>query len=81
ASIPVSTASAATIVNAATTTTVTNPKDKGKGILIEPVKRKDQMRLDEDAALKLPAEFDEQERLVREKAEKVEEVNIALIET
>ncbi|GJV97561.1 hypothetical protein Tco_1549138 [Tanacetum coccineum] len=95
ASIPVSTASAATIVNVATTTTVTKPKvkgvviqelgestttissqqsqDKGKGILIEPVKRKDQMRLDEEAALKLQAEFDEQERLAREKAKKVEE--------
>ncbi|GKG09344.1 hypothetical protein Tco_0338090, partial [Tanacetum coccineum] len=78
ASIPVS---AATIVNAATTTTVTNPKDKGKGILIEPMKhmkKKDLIRLDEEASLKLQAEFDEEERLAREKAEKEKEANIVL---
>ncbi|GKE44429.1 hypothetical protein Tco_1471713 [Tanacetum coccineum] len=47
--------------------------DKGKGILIEPVKpmkKKDLIRLDEEAALKLQAEFNEEERLAREKAEK-----------
>ncbi|GKB77885.1 hypothetical protein Tco_0944780 [Tanacetum coccineum] len=47
--------------------------DKGKGILIEPVKtmkKKDQIRHDEETALKLQAEFDEEERLAREKAEK-----------
>ncbi|GJV13341.1 hypothetical protein Tco_1354882 [Tanacetum coccineum] len=59
-------------------------QDKGKGILIEPVKpmkRKDQIRLDEETALKLQAEFDEEElRLAREKAEK-EEANISLIDT
>ncbi|GJR54134.1 hypothetical protein Tco_1404655 [Tanacetum coccineum] len=47
--------------------------DKGKGILIEPVKpmkKKDLIRLDEEAALKLQAEFDEEERLAREKAKK-----------
>ncbi|GKE60204.1 hypothetical protein Tco_1510571, partial [Tanacetum coccineum] len=52
--------------------------DKGKGILIEPVKpmkKKDLIRLDEEAALKLQAEFDEQERLAREKAEKEKEAN------
>nr|GEY40895.1 hypothetical protein [Tanacetum cinerariifolium] len=90
----VSTASAAT-VSAATTTTaiITTVGDitlaqaleeiKSKGILIEPMKpmkRKDQIKLDEEAALKLQAAFDE-ERLSREKAEKVEEANIALIET
>nr|GEY15451.1 putative reverse transcriptase, RNA-dependent DNA polymerase [Tanacetum cinerariifolium] len=54
--------------------------DKGKRILIEPViehvkpmKRKDQIRLDEEAAIKLQAEFDEEERLAREKAEKLVE--------
>ncbi|GJW64829.1 hypothetical protein Tco_0116713 [Tanacetum coccineum] len=36
--------------------------------------------LDEEVALKLQAEFDEEERLVREKAEKEKEANIALIE-
>ncbi|GJZ49433.1 hypothetical protein Tco_0603623 [Tanacetum coccineum] len=48
-------------------------QDKGKGILIEPVKpmkKKDLIRLDEEAALKLQAEFDEEERLAREKAKK-----------
>nr|GEY03345.1 hypothetical protein [Tanacetum cinerariifolium] len=47
--------------------------DKGKGIMIEhvkPMKRKDQIRLDEEAALKLQAAFDEEERLAKEKAEK-----------
>nr|GEU37061.1 copia protein [Tanacetum cinerariifolium] len=49
----------------------------------EPVKpkKKDQIRLDEEATLKLQAEFDEEERLAREKAEKEQEDNIALIET
>ncbi|GJR59003.1 retrovirus-related pol polyprotein from transposon TNT 1-94 [Tanacetum coccineum] len=54
-------------------------RDKGKGILIEPVKpmnKKDLIRLDEETALNLQVEFDEEERLVREKAEKEEEANI-----
>nr|GEW45626.1 hypothetical protein [Tanacetum cinerariifolium] len=56
------------------TTTTTIPKqkslDKGKGIMVEePVKhkKKDQIRLDEGAALKLQAEFDEEQRLARER--------------
>ncbi|GKE50898.1 hypothetical protein Tco_1486054, partial [Tanacetum coccineum] len=59
-------------------------QDKGKGILIEPVKpmkKKDLIRLDEEVSLKLQAEFDEEERLTREKAEKEKEANITLIET
>ncbi|GJX22195.1 hypothetical protein Tco_0226640 [Tanacetum coccineum] len=59
-------------------------QDKGKGILIEhvkPMNKKDLIRLDEETALNLQAEFDEEERLAREKAEKEEEANIALIET
>ncbi|GKA50982.1 hypothetical protein Tco_0744178, partial [Tanacetum coccineum] len=56
-------------------------QDKGKGILIEPVKKKDQILLDEETALNLQAEFDEEERLAREKAKKEQEANIALIET
>nr|GEV35935.1 hypothetical protein [Tanacetum cinerariifolium] len=59
------------------------PKDNGKGIMIEePVKpkKKDQIRLDEEAAKKLQAEFDEEERLAREKSNKEERANIALIE-
>ncbi|GJT86551.1 hypothetical protein Tco_1068268 [Tanacetum coccineum] len=59
-------------------------QDKGKGIMIEepvkPMKKKDLIRLDEEVALKLQAEFDEEERLAREKAEKEKEANIALIE-
>ncbi|GJW93586.1 putative ribonuclease H-like domain-containing protein [Tanacetum coccineum] len=58
-------------------------QDKGKCILVEePVKhlkKKDQIRLDEETALRLQAEFDEEERLAREKAKK-EEANIALTE-
>nr|GEW04456.1 retrovirus-related Pol polyprotein from transposon TNT 1-94 [Tanacetum cinerariifolium] len=43
-------------------------------------KKKDQIRLDEEAALKLQAEFNEKERLAREKANKEQErANIALI--
>ncbi|GJW26457.1 putative ribonuclease H-like domain-containing protein [Tanacetum coccineum] len=60
------------------------PKDKGKGIMIEepmkPMKKKDLIMLDEEVALKLQAEFDEEERLARKKAEKEKEANIALIE-
>nr|GEU66713.1 hypothetical protein [Tanacetum cinerariifolium] len=55
-----------------------------KGILTEPVKpkkREYQIMLDEEVILKLQAEFDEEERLAREKTEKEQEVNIALIET
>ncbi|GJT64838.1 uncharacterized mitochondrial protein-like protein [Tanacetum coccineum] len=62
----------------------TKPKDNGKGILIElekPMKKKDQIRRDEETALKLQAKFDEEERLAREKAKKEKEANIALIET
>ncbi|GKE87747.1 hypothetical protein Tco_1565222 [Tanacetum coccineum] len=60
------------------------PKDKGVVIQelepVKPMKKKDLIRLDEEAALKLQAEFDE-ERLAREKDEKEKEANIALIET
>nr|GEW00985.1 hypothetical protein [Tanacetum cinerariifolium] len=56
--------------------------EKGKGIMIEEhvkPKKKDQIRLNEEAAKKLQAEFDEKERLTREKAKKEERDNIALI--
>ncbi|GJT84734.1 hypothetical protein Tco_1066451 [Tanacetum coccineum] len=81
----VSTASAATTVSAATTTTATTvnditlAQDKGKGILIEPVKpikKIDQIRSDKETALMLQAEFDEEERLTREKAKKEKDANI-----
>ncbi|GKD35212.1 hypothetical protein Tco_1250721 [Tanacetum coccineum] len=69
-----------------TTTTISSQQsqDKGKGILIkpvEPMKKKDLIRLDEEVALKLQAEFYEEERLAREKAKKEQKANIALIET
>nr|GEU40010.1 putative ribonuclease H-like domain-containing protein [Tanacetum cinerariifolium] len=54
-------------------------KPKGKGIMIEePVKpkKKDQIRLVEEAAKKLQAKFDEEKRLAREKTEKKERVNL-----
>ncbi|GJU95323.1 hypothetical protein Tco_1320079 [Tanacetum coccineum] len=70
-----------------TTTTIISSQqsqDKGKGIMIEepvkPMKKKVQIMLDEEVALKLQAEFDEEERLAREKAEKEKEANIALAE-
>ncbi|GJS79259.1 hypothetical protein Tco_0729140 [Tanacetum coccineum] len=68
------------------TTTISSQQsqDKGKGILIEPVmpmKKKNQISLDEETALNLQAEFDKEERLAREKAKKEEEANIALVET
>ncbi|GJV16367.1 hypothetical protein Tco_1361690 [Tanacetum coccineum] len=74
---------APTKVSAATTTTATIPTPR-KGIVItelepEPVnpKKKDvQIMLDEEAAKKLQAEFNEEERLAREK----DEANVALTE-
>ncbi|GJW94515.1 hypothetical protein Tco_0174187, partial [Tanacetum coccineum] len=59
-------------------------QEKGKGILIESVKhmnKKNQIRLDKETAINLQAEFNEEERLAREKAKEEEEANIALIET
>nr|GEW15937.1 hypothetical protein [Tanacetum cinerariifolium] len=47
----------------------------------EEPKKNDQIRLDEEAALKLQVEFDEEERLARERAKKEQEANIALIVT
>ncbi|GJX30711.1 hypothetical protein Tco_0240566 [Tanacetum coccineum] len=73
-----------TTTKSTSTISLQQSQDKGKGILIEPVepiKKKDLIRLDEEVALKLQAEFDEEKRLAREKAEKVEEANISLIET
>ncbi|GJZ64538.1 hypothetical protein Tco_0620959 [Tanacetum coccineum] len=68
-----------------TTTTISSQHlhDKGKGIMIEehvkPMKKKVQIMLDEEATLKFQAEFDEEERLAREKAEKEKEAIIDLI--
>ncbi|GJS06463.1 ribonuclease H-like domain-containing protein [Tanacetum coccineum] len=55
------------------------PKDKGKEKMIEPkkpLKKKDQISFDEQEAIRLQAEFDEEERLAREK----DKANIALNE-
>ncbi|GJZ75311.1 hypothetical protein Tco_0639776 [Tanacetum coccineum] len=55
-------------------------KDKGKAKMIEPkkhLKKKDQIKFDEDEALRLQAKFDEEDRLAREKSHQVEEANIA----
>nr|GEU33177.1 hypothetical protein [Tanacetum cinerariifolium] len=69
-----------------TTTTIAKQQsqDKGKGIMIKEhvkPKKKDQIRLDEEASKRLQAEFDKKERISRKKAQKEKEVNIALIET
>ncbi|GJW48012.1 putative ribonuclease H-like domain-containing protein [Tanacetum coccineum] len=57
-------------------------QDKGKAKMIEPkpvkkLSKKDQLKLNEEVAQRLQAEFDEQERIEREKAE----ANISLKET
>ncbi|GJU95147.1 hypothetical protein Tco_1319903 [Tanacetum coccineum] len=57
-------------------------QDKGKAKMIKPepmkkLSKKDQLKLDEEVAQRLQAEFDEQERIEIEKAE----ANIALKET
>ncbi|GKC92216.1 hypothetical protein Tco_1157658, partial [Tanacetum coccineum] len=57
-----------------------NIKDKGKAKMIEPekpLKKKEQIRLDEELAFKLQAKEEEQARLARKKAKKVEEANIS----
>nr|GEU98354.1 hypothetical protein [Tanacetum cinerariifolium] len=67
-----------------TTFSLHQSHDKGKGIMVEePMKnkKKDQIKLDEEVALRLQAEFDEEERLAKEQAKKEEEANIALTET
>ncbi|GKF87589.1 hypothetical protein Tco_0258466, partial [Tanacetum coccineum] len=49
------------------------PKDKGKRIMVKPekpMKKKDQISFDEETGKRLQAEFDEEKRLAREKAEK-----------
>ncbi|GKB88074.1 uncharacterized mitochondrial protein-like protein [Tanacetum coccineum] len=61
-----------------TTTTIIPSKDKGKGIMVEEpskMKKKDQISFDEQEAIRLHAEFDEDARLAREK----DEANVALI--
>ncbi|GJU96833.1 hypothetical protein Tco_1321589 [Tanacetum coccineum] len=68
-SIPVSAASASTKVSAASALI----KDKDKGIMVEEpmktMKKKDLIRLNEETAKRLQAEFDEEERHARIKAD------------
>ncbi|GKA34997.1 hypothetical protein Tco_0721426 [Tanacetum coccineum] len=57
-------------------------QDKGKAKMVEleiSLKKKDQIRLDEELALKLQAKEEEEARLAREKAQQIEEANVALI--
>ncbi|GKA84348.1 hypothetical protein Tco_0805943 [Tanacetum coccineum] len=72
-----------TLTTTTTTTTITAVKvqDKGKGKMVEPelvkkMSKKYLLRLDEELTFKLQAE-EEEERLAREKAQQVEEANIA----
>nr|GEV41202.1 ribonuclease H-like domain-containing protein [Tanacetum cinerariifolium] len=57
-------------------------KDKGKGKIVKPkhvkkLSKKDQLMLNEELAFKIQAKEEEKERLAREKAQKIKEVNIA----
>ncbi|GJU19168.1 hypothetical protein Tco_1152510 [Tanacetum coccineum] len=71
----------------ATTVTTASTRPKAKGLdkgkikpkIVEPenpIKKKELIRLDEEIASKLQAEFNEEVRLAREKAEKEKEANI-----
>ncbi|GKB37327.1 hypothetical protein Tco_0882269 [Tanacetum coccineum] len=54
-------------------------QDKGKGIIVEEplkMKKKVQINFDQQEAIRLQAEFDEEERLAREKDQKKQETNI-----
>ncbi|GJS87163.1 putative reverse transcriptase domain-containing protein [Tanacetum coccineum] len=53
-----------------TKTPITSSKDNGKGIMVEEpfkMKKKDQVLFDEQEAIRLQAQFDEEERIAREK--------------
>ncbi|GKA86406.1 hypothetical protein Tco_0808117 [Tanacetum coccineum] len=55
-------------------------KDKGKAKMIEPkkpLKKKYHIKFDKEEALRLQEKFNEEDRLAREKAQQVEEANIA----
>nr|GEZ21869.1 hypothetical protein [Tanacetum cinerariifolium] len=70
-----------TLAQALTELKHTKPKAKAKGIL----KKKDQLQLDEEVALKLQAElqaeFEKEKRLASERAQQEVEASIALIES
>nr|GEY18355.1 hypothetical protein [Tanacetum cinerariifolium] len=67
----------------ATTTTLLIPshvKDKGKGKLVKPempLMKKAQISLDEELAFKLQDEQQQEERIAKEKAQRIKEVNLA----
>ncbi|GJT99983.1 hypothetical protein Tco_1110322 [Tanacetum coccineum] len=64
-----------------TTISSKQSQDKVKGILVEPekpMKKKDQISFNEETDRRLQVEFDEEERIAREKAKKELEANIAL---
>ncbi|GJZ38705.1 hypothetical protein Tco_0585268 [Tanacetum coccineum] len=70
-----------TIMRSSQQPSQTEVQDKGKWKMIEPkhvkkMSKKDQLRSDEEEAKRLQAEFDEEERLAREK----DEANVALTE-
>ncbi|GKD78785.1 hypothetical protein Tco_1341406, partial [Tanacetum coccineum] len=76
------TTTAATIITTASLRPKAKGIDKGKGKMdkSEPVKKmskKDLLRLDEELSFKLQAKKEEEERLAREKAQQIEEANIA----
>nr|GEX50762.1 hypothetical protein [Tanacetum cinerariifolium] len=55
-------------------------QEKGKGIMVEEplkMKKKDQISFDEQEARRLQAEFDEQDKLAEEKAQLIEDENLA----
>ncbi|GJR30040.1 ribonuclease H-like domain-containing protein [Tanacetum coccineum] len=71
-----------TITTAATTITTVKVQDKGKGKIVEPepmkkMSKKELLRLDKELTFKLQAKEEEEERHAREKAQQVEEANIA----
>ncbi|GJU87898.1 hypothetical protein Tco_1295444, partial [Tanacetum coccineum] len=73
---------ASTLIVSSQQPSQTKIQDKGKAKMIEPepvkkLSKKDQLKLNEEVAQRLQAEFNEQERIEREKAE----ANIALKET
>ncbi|GKE88341.1 hypothetical protein Tco_1565816, partial [Tanacetum coccineum] len=66
------TITAATIITVASTRPKAKGLDNGKGIMVEEplkIKKKDQISFDEQETIRLQAEFDEEERLTREKDE------------
>ncbi|GJS80128.1 hypothetical protein Tco_0730009, partial [Tanacetum coccineum] len=80
---PSTTTTTTTIISSLAKASQANVQDKGKGKMVEPkkpIKKKELIRLDEEIASKLQAEFDEEVRLARERAEKEQEANVALTE-